>query len=176
MPILNLSKSQIPIKIKSKRFFDKRGFFQELFLKKKYTLNIKFTASAYSRKNVIRGMHFQLKNKQTKLIHVVKGTILDVVINLKNNSKNFGKKSYYLLKEGDMLFIPKFYAHGYECLTKSCIVLYHLEKYRDPKNESGIPFDDKRLQIKWKTKNPIISKRDISHNSFEIFKKTIKGL
>ena len=48
------------------------------------------------------------------------------------------------------------------------------EKYRDPKNESGIPFDDKRLQIKWKTKNPIISKRDISHNSFEILKKLLK--
>ena len=103
-------------------------------------------------------MHFQLKNKQTKLIHVVKGTILDVVVNLKNNSKNFGKKSYYLLKEGDILFIPKFYAHGYECLTKSCIVLYHLEKYRDPKNESGIPFDDKRLQIKWKTKIQLFQK------------------
>ena len=79
-------------------------------------------------------------------------------------------------KEGDMLFIPKFYAHGYECLTKKCIVLYHLEKYRDPKNESGVPFDDKKLKIKWKTKNPIISKRDMSHNSFEMFKKTIKGL
>ena len=60
------------------------------------------------------------------------------------------------------MFIPKFYAHGYECLTKKCIVLYHLEKYRDPKNESGIPFDDKKLKIKWKTKNPIISK-EICH-------------
>ena len=93
-------------------------------------------------------MHFQLKNKQTKLIHVVRGKILDVVVNLKSNSKNFGKKSYFLLKEGDILFIPKFYAHGYECLTKKCIVLYHLEKYRDPKNESGIPFDDKKTKNK----------------------------
>ena len=170
MTRINLSKSKTSIKLKSKRFFDKRGFFQELFLKKKYNLNIKFTALAYSRKNVIRGMHFQLKNKQTKLIHVVKGKILDVVVNLKSNSKNFGKKSYFLLKEGDMLFIPKFYAHGYECLTKKCIVLYHLEKYRDPKNESGVPFDDKKLKIKWKTKKPILSKRDQNHMSFEEFK------
>ncbi len=74
-----------PIKLRSKQFFDKRGFFQELFLKKKYFINIKFTAIAKSKKRVIRGMHFQLKNKQSKFIYVVEGKILDVAINLKKN-------------------------------------------------------------------------------------------
>ena len=165
-----------PIKLRSKQFFDKRGFFQELFLKKKYFINIKFTAIAKSKKRVIRGMHFQLKNKQSKFIYVVEGKILDVAINLKKNSKNFGKKSYYILNSGDMLFIPKYYAHGYECLSETCKVLYHLDSYRDQKNESGLLYNDKKLKIKWKTKNPIISKRDKSHQSLNEFKKKIKGL
>lgn len=176
MKNISLNKLQKPIKVPSKRFFDKRGFFQELFLKKKHNLNIKFTAIAHSKKNVIRGMHFQLKNKQTKFIYVIDGKILDIVINLKKNSKNFGKKSYFYLNDGDMLFIPKHYAHGYECLTKKCKVLYHLEKYRDAKNESGLLYNDPKLKIKWKTKKAIVSKRDKFHQSFESFKRNIKGL
>ena len=56
-----------------------------------------------------------------------------------------------------MLFIPKYYAHGYECLSETCKVLYHLDSYRDQKNESGLSYNDKKLKIKWKTKNPIIA-------------------
>ena len=74
------------------------------------------------------------------------------------------------------MFIPSFYAHGYECLSKKSTVLYHLEKYRDAKSESGISFNDRILNIKWVTKNPIISKRDKSHISFEEFFKKYKGL
>ena len=165
-----------PFIFSSKRYFDKRGFFQELYLKKNFKNISIFTAIAHSKQKVIRGMHFQLKNKQTKLIHVVQGKILDVVVNLKKNSRNFGKVSHFLLSEGEMLFIPKFYAHGYECLSKNCSVYYHLENYRDAKNESGIQYNDKKLKIKWKTKKPILSKRDTSHLSFSDFKKKYKSL
>ena len=173
---MNLNQLTIPVKIKNDKFKDGRGYFQEIYLKKKFNLQIKFTAIAYSKKNVIRGLHFQLKNKQSKLIYVSNGKILDVAVNLKKNSKNFGKIFKYVLKEGDILFLPKFYAHGYECLSRRSTVLYHLEKYRDAKSESGIPFNDKILNIKWVTKNPIISKRDKSHTSFEEFVKKYKGL
>ncbi len=176
MKTLNLKRINKPIKISQIKYFDKRGYFQEIFLKKNFKLDIKFTAIARSKKNVIRGLHFQLKNKQTKLIHVVQGKILDVVVNLKKNSRNFGKVSHFLLSEGEMLFIPKFYAHGYECLSKNCSVYYHLENYRDAKNESGIQYNDKKLKIKWKTKKPILSKRDTSHLSFSDFKKKYKSL
>lgn len=74
-----------PYLIKRKKFFDKRGYFQELFLQKESKIKFKFTAIAFSKKNVIRGMHFQLKNRQTKIISVVSGKILDVAINLKKN-------------------------------------------------------------------------------------------
>ena len=176
MKKLNLKKVSKPIKINQKFFFDRRGYFQEIYLKKYFNLNIKFTAIAKSKKNVIRGLHYQLKDKQTKLIYVTDGKILDVVVNLKKTSKDFGKVSRFILNEGEMLFIPGHYAHGYECLTAKCSVLYHLEKYRNAKYEGGIKYDDKKLKIKWKAKRPILSLRDQTHISFQEFKKKYKTL
>ena len=165
-----------PFIIKKKIFVDNRGYFQELFLKKEIQANIKFTAIAHSKKNVIRGIHFQLKNKQTKIISVLSGKILDIAVNLKKNSKNFGKVYYFFLSPGDMIFIPNFFAHGYECLSNNSTIIYHLDKYRDPKNESGIQYNDKKLKIKWKTRKPILSKGDKTHKSFIEFKNKHKGL
>ena len=171
-----MKKITTPFLISNKRFFDKRGFFQELYLKKKFNASANFTAIAFSKKNVIRGMHFQLKNKQTKIITVLSGKILDVTVNLKKNSKNFGKKYYFLMKEGQSIYIPNFFAHGYECLSKNATILYHLDNYRDVKHEAGLPFNDKDLKIKWKTKKPILSLRDKNHFSFEKFKEKVKTL
>ena len=176
MKKINLKKLKKPIKINQKIFFDKRGSFQEIFLKKNFGLNIKFTAIANSKKNVIRGLHFQCRNKQSKLIYVAHGKILDVVVNLNSKSKNFGKIYNFILKSGEMLFVPDFFAHGYECLSSKCSVFYHLEKYRDVKNESGIMYNDKSLRIKWKTKKPILSIRDKCHMDFFEFKNTVKTL
>ena len=171
-----MSKIFKPYLIKKKRFSDKRGYFQELFLQKEIKVKIKFTALSNSKKNVIRGMHFQLRNKQTKIISVISGKILDVAVNLKKNSREFGKIYYFVLNEGDTVFIPNHYAHGYECLSKKASIIYHLDNYRDAKNESGIPFNDKDLKIRWKTKKPVISERDQNHFSFLDFKKKYKGL
>ena len=165
-----------PFIIKQEKFFDKRGFFQEIVLKKKVKIPILFTAVVESKKNVIRGLHFQKRNKQTKIIHVIDGKILDVVVNLKKKSKKYGKVYRFILNKGDILFVPNFFAHGYECLSKKCIVLYHLDNYRDAKNEDGIKFNDKKLKIKWFTNKPLISKRDQKSNSFEYFEKNIKTL
>ena len=171
-----MKKINKPFLLKKKRYFDKRGFFQELYLKKNFNTAANFTAIAYSKKNVIRGMHFQLKNKQTKIITVLSGKILDVSINLKKKSKNFKKKYYFLMKDGDSVYIPNYFAHGYECLSKSATVLYHLDNYRDAPNECGLPFNDKILKIKWKSKKPILSIRDQYHMSFREFEKKIKTL
>ena len=165
-----------PFIFKKTRYSDNRGFFQEIFLEKEFKKKINFTAMAYSKKNVIRGLHFQLKNKQTKIITVTSGKILDVAVNLKKNSKNFGKVYYFLLNEGDSVFIPNCFAHGYECLSNNASIIYHLDNYRDAKNESGITYNDKKLRIKWKTKKPILSLRDKNHFSFLEFKKKYKGL
>ncbi len=165
-----------PFIFSSKRFFDKRGYFQELFLKKNFQTNTIFTAIAHSKRRVIRGMHFQLKNKQTKIITVLSGKILDISINLKKNSKDFGKKYYFLMTEGQSVYIPNFFAHGYECISSKATILYHLDNYRDAKNESGLPFNDNDLKIKWKTNKPVLSVRDRKHMNFAEFKKKIKTL
>ena len=165
-----------PIIIKKKRFIDKRGYFQEIFLQKEFKDKIKFTAIANSKKNVIRGMHFQTKNKQTKIISVISGKILDVVVNLKKNSKDFGKVYSFILKAGDVILVPNYFAHGYECLSKNSTIFYHLDNYRDSKNENGIPYNDKTLKIKWITKRPILSNRDKNHKSFLEFKDQFIGL
>ena len=171
-----MKKFNKPLVFKKKKYFDKRGFFQELFLKKELKTEINFTAMAYSKKNVIRGMHFQLKNKQTKIISVISGKILDVAVNLKKNSRDFGKVYYFLLNEGDTVCIPNYFAHGYECLSKNSTILYHLDNYRDAKNESGIAYNDQILNIKWITKKPILSIRDKNHLSYLDFKEKYKGL
>tara|TARA_B100001063_G_scaffold242924_1_gene272545 strand:+ start:29 stop:538 length:510 start_codon:yes stop_codon:yes gene_type:complete len=165
-----------PFLIKNHKYHDKRGFFQEIVLSKRIKTPMVFTALAESKKNVIRGLHFQRKNKQTKIIYVVDGKILDVAVNLRKKSKNFGKVYKFFLQKGDILVIPNFFAHGYECLSKKCTILYHLDNYRDVKNEDGIKFDDEDLKIKWITKKPILSKRDKLSNSLNIFKKNVKTL
>lgn len=165
-----------PILIKKKKYFDKRGFFQEIFLQKELKIKMIFSAIAFSKKNVIRGLHFQTSNKQTKFIHVIKGRILDVIVNLDKRSRQFGKVNSYYLDEGDTLVVPNRYAHGYECLSKTCTVLYHLDNYRNIRGENGIFYKDKDLNIKWITKKPIISKRDKQSKSFILFKKNIKTL
>ncbi len=165
-----------PILTKKKRHLDKRGFFQEIFLLKEFNIKIIFSAVAHSKKRVIRGLHFQTIKKQTKIINVIKGQILDVAVNLNKKSKNFGKVYKYILNEGDCLIVPNNFAHGYECLSQKCIILYHLDNYRNIKGENGISYNDKDLNIKWVTKKPIISKRDKTINSFSEFKKKIKTL
>ena len=159
-----------PILLKGKKYYDKRGFFQEIYLFRKYKVKVIFSAIAYSKKNVIRGLHFQKPNKQTKIIHVIKGKIQDVLVDLKKDSKNYGKVFKYNLIEGDTLIVPNYFAHGYECVSKNCIILYHLDNYRNINGEDGIKFNDPELNIKWQTKKPIVSKRDKNCSSFKEFR------
>ena len=101
---------------------------------------------------------------------------MDVIVDLNKRSRTFGKVFKFKLEEGDVLVVPNDYAHGYECLSKNCIILYHLDKYRSKKDESGIFYNDKDFKIKWITKKPIVSLRDKSNYSFLDFKKKIRSL
>lgn len=167
-----------PILIDKKLYGDNRGYFQEILRINEvpFDLKIRFTAMSYSKKNVIRGLHFQIKNKQTKIITITKGKVLDICVNLKKKSKYFGKVYKFLLTPGKVLIIPDYYAHGFECLSNEAYLFYHLNNYQDKKNESGISYNDKQLKINWKTQNPILSIRDKSLMSFKDFKKKIGTL
>ena len=148
----------IPIKYNSKIYSDKRGYLREITPQK---INSKFIYSILtnSKKNVLRGMHFNKKMDEEKLVYVLNGKILDVTINLKKG-KNFGEIFYNNLKKGDILFIPKGYAHGYICLNKSNSVLYLLNKKFSRRSSHGFIWNDKKFKIKWKIKKPILSEKD----------------
>ncbi len=150
----------IPKLIKTTIYPDKRGFFKELYLKKKIKFNCKFTAISSSKKNVIRGLHYQIKKRQSKILSVLKGEAIDICVDINKKSKNFGKVYKFKLKPGYLLFVPKTFAHGIGFYGKENILLYHLSEYRYPKYERGIIYNDPRLKIKWGIKNPITSKRD----------------
>ena len=132
-------------------------------VKKKIKFPCKFTAISSSKKNVIRGLHYQSKKKQSKIISVLKGEALDVCVNIDRKSKNFKKVYKFYLRPGTLLFVPKDYAHGIGFYAKENILLYHLSEYRFPEYERGIIYNDKTLKINWKIKNPILSKRDKNH-------------
>ena len=148
--------------IKTKIFKDNRGFFKEVeknkILKKKFI----FDCFSFSKKNTLRGLHLQKKKEQAKIITVTQGTILDVVVDLRKNSKTFGKHfAIKMSQKSDFsLYIPKGFAHGFICLSKSCVVYYKCTNYRDKKSEVTIKWNDRDLKIKWPINKPILSKKD----------------
>lgn len=163
-----------PKKINNNRYYDNRGFFQEFFKKKKFGFDIIFTANSFSKKNVIRGLHIQLKKKQEIFLTVNKGKIFDVCVDVNPKSKYFSKIYINKLKEGDTLYIPKFFAHGFAALQNENLITYNFSNYRDKNSEIGIKFDDKDLNIKWPIKKAILSKKDRSNISFSNFLKRLK--
>lgn len=160
---------------KSKHFYDSRGYFVEIFKKKLLKKNLIFSCISHSKKNVLRGLHLQLKNPQGKFLTVIDGKIFDVVVDLRKNSKNFGKYFSIILdsKNKNSLYIPEGCAHGFVCLKKST-VYYFCTKYRDKKSEIGIKWNDKSLNIKWPVNKPILSKKDKQNILFNEYLKIAK--
>ena len=148
--------------IKTELFKDKRGFFKEIekfkVLKKKFI----FDCFSYSKKNTLRGLHLQTRKSQAKIITVVHGKILDVVVDLRKKSPNYGEHfSIEISDKSDFsIFIPEGFAHGFLCLSKNCAVYYKCTNYRDKESEKTIKWNDKDLNINWPIKKPILSKKD----------------
>ena len=157
----------------SKNIFDYRGFFREIFIKKKIKNNLIFTVTSKSKKNVLRGLHMQTKKQQGKYITVVKGKILDVCVDCRKKSITFGKFHKVILSEnnGKSIFIPPGFLHGFLGLEKENIVVYGCTNYRDKNSEIGVMWNDKDLNIDWPIKKPIVSNKDMKNISFDEFKK-----
>ena len=158
--------------IKQSNFTDKRGNLRVTFIKKKIQKKFIFDYCTISKKNVLRGFHFQTKFKQSKYVNVVKGKILDVVIDLRRKSKTFGKTFKIILSKKNALglYIPAGFAHAYYSYDKENIIYYKLDNYYAPKYESGIVYNDKNLNIKWPKKKMKISKKDKNLLTLEEFK------
>ena len=157
----------------SKNIFDNRGYFREVFIKKKYRNDLIFTVASKSKKNVLRGLHMQVNKQQGKYVSVVKGKILDVCVDCRKNSKSFGKNYKIILSEKNAksIYIPPGFIHGFLGLEKENIVVYGCTNYRDKDSEIGVMWNDVDLKIKWPIKKPIISDKDNNNISFKEFKK-----
>ena len=120
------------------------------------------TLCLFVKKNVLRGLHLQLKNPQGKYITVLQGKIFDIALDLRKNSKTFGKHFSIILsgKENTSIYIPEGFAHGYCTLEKNTIIYYKCTNYRDKNSERGIFWNDPKLKIKWPIKKPILSIKD----------------
>jgi dTDP-4-dehydrorhamnose 3,5-epimerase len=160
------------IVIKNKTYKDKRGYFKELLRENKINKIFPFLVMSYSKKNVIRGLHMQSRNTQGKFISVVKGSIFDVVVDLRKKSKTFGKTFSITLSEKNAksLYIPEGFAHGFCSLDKENYVVYNCSKYRDKNNEIGLMYNDIDLKINWPVNKPIISQKDKENYSLKELK------
>ena len=148
--------------LKSKVYSDKRGYLKETYSKKILKKDFPFDIMSYSKKNVLRGSHFQSKNSQAKLITVTHGRIMDVAVDLRKNSPTFGKYFSIIINDFDdfSFYIPKDFAHGFLCLSESCTINYKCSDFRNPKYEKTLSWKDPNIKIKWPIKKPILSKRD----------------
>ena len=163
------------------KYSDSRGFFMETYKRSDFAgggLNVKFKQDSFSfsKKGVLRGLHYQLPPKaQDKLVRVLRGKIWDVAVDLRKKSKTF--KKWFAAELSDennlALFIPAGFAHGFVCLSDEAEVLYKLAGEYSPKHERGIIWNDAEIGIKWPMKNPLVSEKDANFpklKEVEIFK------
>jgi dTDP-4-dehydrorhamnose 3,5-epimerase len=158
-------------------FSDERGYFLESFNENdfnQFVFEIKFVQDNESRsmKNVLRGLHFQNPpHAQGKLVRVIKGSVLDVVVDLRKNSKTYGQHKKIVLseKEKNQFYIPPGFAHGFCSLEDETIFSYKCTEYYHPEAESCILWNDESLNIDWEVNDPILSKKDMNGISFNDF-------
>ena len=177
MKVINTNFRGLKI-IKQKRNTDIRGNLREIFRKNiiKWD-NLIFDYATTSKKNVLRGFHFQYKFKQAKFVSVLKGKIFDCVIDLRKNSATYGKSFSIELSEKNCLslYIPEGFAHAYYSYSDLNIIYYKLSNYWHPEYEDGILWNDKFINIKWPTKNLKVSPKDKKLKTFSQFEKIYKG-
>ena len=171
-------------------FEDSRGFFLESYnynTFKELGIENVFVQDNHSKslKGVLRGLHFQKEEySQAKLISILKGSVLDIVVDLRKDSETFGR--YFAIeineKSKRMLFIPKNFAHGFLTLEDDTEVFYKCDNFYNPKSEIGIIWNDRDLNINWNFKKYnidenelIISEKDKNNISFKEYKK-INGI
>lgn len=157
-------------------FKDKRGYFMESYNQEKLgkVIKVKFVQDneSLSQKGVLRGLHFQRPPyEQAKLVRVVKGSILDVAVDLRQKSPTFGKHFSYILNGTNkkQLFIPGGFAHGFLCLEDDTYLNYKCSDYYHADSEASILWNDEDLNIDWGNKSPILAEKDKLAEKFSTF-------
>jgi dTDP-4-dehydrorhamnose 3,5-epimerase len=167
------------LRIEPQVFGDSRGVFFETWQANRYQkadIPGLFVQSnfAKSQREVIRGLHYQLKHPQGKLVWVTRGEIFDVVVDIRVGSPTFGQWISEVLSEDNhvQLYIPPGFAHGYGVISEMADVQYLCTDFYEPNDEFGIRWDDETLKISWPISAPTVSKKDRALPSFKDVPKT----
>jgi len=170
---MKVIKTEIPevLLIEPSLFKDDRGFFLETFHQKRFEeIGIQSTFvqdnHSHSSKGVLRGLHYQQKKAQDKLIYVVRGKIFDVAVDIRRGSPTFGEWSGAILSEENkrQLFIPKGFAHGFYVMSEVADVVYKCSDLYDPEDDYGILWSDPDIGVQWPLKGtPAVSEKDNKH-------------
>ena len=153
--------------IEPRVFEDQRGFFFESYHEDKFTkLGIKdrFVQDNHARsvKGTLRGLHYQLKRPQAKLCRVIRGEVLDVVVDIRRGSPHFGKWVGEVLSAQNkrQMYVPAGFAHGYLVLSETAEFLYKCSDFYHPEYEHGLAWDDADIGIAWGIEAPLLSEKD----------------
>jgi dTDP-4-dehydrorhamnose 3,5-epimerase len=148
-------------------FRDDRGFFLEIHQQARYAgagIPAAFVQDnlSFSRQGVLRGLHYQLKRPQGKLVMALQGEVFDVVLDLRRGSPTFGKWVSTVLsgESGRQLYIPPGLAHGFSVVSDAALFLYKVTDYYAPGDEHGVRWDDPDLAIPWPAARPVLSDKD----------------
>lgn len=168
-----------PLLFQPKKQVDDRGYFAETFKQNTFKqatgsnlLFVQDNLSVSIKKGTLRGLHFQMPDQaQGKLVSCRKGSILDVIVDIRKNSDTYAKYIAIELSEKspNQLWVPPGFLHGYITTQNNCEVVYKVTNYYCPKSESTIVWNDKSLDINWGTNNPIVSEKDKIGKNFNSF-------
>lgn len=153
--------------IEPKRFGDSRGFFTETYHQARYRdagIHHDFVQDnlSFSVKNTLRGLHFQIRHPQAKLVQVLAGEVFDVVVDLRHGTPTYGNWDGFYLSAENMrqLFVPKGFAHGFCVVSDNALFSYKCSDFYVPEDEGGVLWSDPDIGIAWPVEDPIISGKD----------------
>jgi len=156
--------------IEPKIFSDSRGFFFESYNYRDYAaagISVEFVQDNHSKstQHTLRGLHYQAKPGQAKLVRVAVGAVLDVAVDVRWGSPTFGQWVGVELSAENQrqLYIPVGFAHGFCVLSETAEFLYKVTSYYAPDDERGVAWDDPDIGIAWPTRSPLLSERDTCH-------------
>ena len=166
MDVISLEIPDVKL-IKPRIFPDDRGFFLQTYHEQQYRdagIDVRFVQDnwSHSSKGVLRGLHYQLKNPQDKLVSVIRGEVFDVAVDIRKDSPTFGKWVGTILSEENrhQLFVPKGFAHGFCVLSDEVDFLYKCSDFYTPGDEYGIRWDDPAVGIDWPMDKVVLADKD----------------
>jgi len=168
---MQIEKTEIPgvLILTPKVFGDERGFFLESYNREAFQragIESEFVQDNHSRSNggVVRGLHYQKKFPQGKLIRAIQGDVLDVIVDIRKGSPAFSRWISILISAENkkQVWIPGGLAHGFSVLSETAEFCYKVTDYYHPEDEAGICWNDPQLDIDWQVQNPLLSEKDAS--------------